>query len=316
MTGLFEARVTEVLSGPSSLYLAAIGEEGPVSSRPHGVRVVEHGCLRVPVRVAAMAPVLRAARAGRALALVAADITDFTSFQLKGRPLRLERATDEDRARGARYVEGLVEVSERVVGLPRARNFAFEPDAVLVVRVDEVFQQTPGRGAGSRLTRREDVPPPAPPDDQLGPFPEEPEPPPPLLTEPFLSSLDGTIPPALITAGPGEVPNVSHLSKLELLSDDTLAASRQFFKKTAANLARDPRALALTLDAHTNRSFALRLRHERTETDGPVFERMRARLDAIASLVGMTEVFRLVGADIFRLEEAAEMPGLLSETAA
>jgi adenylate cyclase len=39
----------------------------------------------------------------------------------------------------------------------------------------------------------------------------------------------------------------------------------------------------------------------RTETDGPAFDRMRARVEAVASRTGMSRVFRLCGVDVYEV---------------
>ena len=43
--------------------------------------------------------------------------------------------------------------------------------------------------------------------------------------------------------------------------------------------------------------------YERTERRGPLFERMRRDVDAIAALTGMEGVFKLRSADIYRVLE-------------
>jgi hypothetical protein len=43
------------------------------------------------------------------------------------------------------------------------------------------------------------------------------------------------------------------------------------------------------------------LHYERTETEGPTFDKMKMRLDAVASQMGMSQVFHLRGADIYRV---------------
>jgi GAF domain len=53
----------------------------------------------------------------------------------------------------------------------------------------------------------------------------------------------------------------------------------------------------------------LQLEYQRTETDGPVFERLRAKLMGVASPIGMDKVFHLRGADIYRVLEMRRVPG-------
>jgi hypothetical protein len=49
------------------------------------------------------------------------------------------------------------------------------------------------------------------------------------------------------------------------------------------------------------RQYRLDLRYERTETAGAIFDRMKTRLDAVASQTGMSDVFRLRGVDILEV---------------
>ncbi len=46
------------------------------------------------------------------------------------------------------------------------------------------------------------------------------------------------------------------------------------------------------------------------KTAGPLFERMKARLEVIASMSGMTGRFKLVGADVFRVLECRRAMGV------
>ena len=55
--------------------------------------------------------------------------------------------------------------------------------------------------------------------------------------------------------------------------------------------------------------FRVGLHYERTETSGPLFERMRAKLAGIASHEGMSGVFRLRGSDIYRITDIEAVPG-------
>jgi adenylate cyclase len=121
--------------------------------------------------------------------------------------------------------------------------------------------------------------------------------------------MEGVIPPVLCTVSPDRVPNVSYLSLCEYVDPLHIALSWQFFNRSRENVLATRRA-ALTLDdPYTGGGVALQLEYQRTETAGPVFERLRAKLMGVASHVGMDKVFHLRGADIYRVLEMRRVPG-------
>jgi hypothetical protein len=121
--------------------------------------------------------------------------------------------------------------------------------------------------------------------------------------------MEGVIPPVLCTASADRVPNVSYLSLCEYVDPLHIALSYLFFNRSREIVLATRRA-ALTLDdPYTGAGVVLQLEYLRTETDGPVFERLRAKLMGVASHVGMDKVFHLRGADIYRVLEMRRVPG-------
>ena len=59
----------------------------------------------------------------------------------------------------------------------------------------------------------------------------------------------------------------------------------------------------------TGAQYRLTLAYQRTETVGPLFEQMKAKLVGIASHTGMSEVFRLLGSDVYRILAIEQVPG-------
>jgi hypothetical protein len=128
-----------------------------------------------------------------------------------------------------------------------------------------------------------------------------------------LSSVDedcfqGVLPSPIGTVSAEGVPNVTSISIVHRIDGDHVALSRQFFNKTLANLRANPQAQVIVVSTRTGRQFKLDLTHERTEIDGPLFERMRTRLEAIASHDGMTSVFRLAAVDVCRVDACRLIP--------
>lgn len=63
------------------------------------------------------------------------------------------------------------------------------------------------------------------------------------------------------------------------------------------------------IDPVTASHYRLALQYLRTESAGPVFEIMKAKLAGIASHTGMGGVFRLLGADVYRVLDIERVPG-------
>jgi adenylate cyclase len=121
--------------------------------------------------------------------------------------------------------------------------------------------------------------------------------------------LDGVIPGAIATCALDGVPNVTYLSQVEYLDAEHVAISYQFFNKTRQNILKNPLASVLIVHPATAARYRLLVRYLRTETEGPLFERMKAKLAGIASHSGMAGVFRLLGSDIYRVLEIESVPG-------
>jgi predicted pyridoxine 5'-phosphate oxidase superfamily flavin-nucleotide-binding protein len=123
------------------------------------------------------------------------------------------------------------------------------------------------------------------------------------------SCFEGLVPAEIATASVDGVPNVTHLSRVHMVDDEHVALSNQFFSKTMRNLAENPRACVMVIDPLTFDSYKLVLQYERTERRGPLFEKMRRDIDAIAALTGMQDVFKLRSADVYRVVSVDQVLG-------
>ncbi|HET7545190.1 MAG TPA: GAF domain-containing protein [Polyangiaceae bacterium] len=120
----------------------------------------------------------------------------------------------------------------------------------------------------------------------------------------------GVLPSIITTCSANGVPNVTYLSQIFRV-DERIALSCQFFNKTKQNLAENPFASVQVIDPLTLEMYDLDLRFEHSQTEGPLFEKMATRIQAIASHTGMLGVFKLVSADVFEVLAIREVEGLI-----
>jgi len=120
--------------------------------------------------------------------------------------------------------------------------------------------------------------------------------------------LEGAIPGTMATAAPDGTPNIAYLSQVQFVDAEHVALSYQFFNKTRQNILARPFASLKVGNPATGAHYILSLRYLRTETSGPLFESMKAKLAGIASHTGMSGVFRLLGADVFRVLAVQTVP--------
>jgi adenylate cyclase len=121
--------------------------------------------------------------------------------------------------------------------------------------------------------------------------------------------FEGIIPSPFCTCSAIGVPNITYLSVVHRVDSDHVALSAQFFNKSRKNLLENPRAQVLVVEPATFRQFQLDLLYEATLSEGPVFERLRVNLDAVASQIGMSHIFSLQGADIFQVLDCRAVAG-------
>jgi hypothetical protein len=120
-----------------------------------------------------------------------------------------------------------------------------------------------------------------------------------VALESLATCFQGLLPAQLFTCSKDGVPNAAYLSHVDYVDPSHVALSFQFFNKSRRNIAENPQALVSVLDPDTGQGWQLRLRYVRSETDGPLFERMALRIEAIASYCGLKGIFKLRAADIY-----------------
>lgn len=243
---------------------------------------------------------------------VAVTLEQFPShetYQFKGRFLRHRDVTPEERAAHARGRDRFArDVFPVFPDLPRqaVHDFVLAPDLAVECVIDEVFLQTPGPRAGTRL-----VPPmaEAPAATAVTSAPERtPAPTDARLPDAILPVLDNGIPCIMVTCARDGTPNVTIISQVYPVDRMHVALSFQFFNKTVRNVRENPRAEVCLSDIMGRSNWVLALEYARSESHGPVFEAMELQIEAIASATGMAGIFKLLAADIYRIHEVRALP--------
>lgn len=127
--------------------------------------------------------------------------------------------------------------------------------------------------------------------------------------ESIRACLDGAIPGVIATCSADGTPNAAYLSQVHYVDPEHVALSFQFFNETRRNILENPHATVQVIDPDTGAHYRLSLRFLRTETEGPLFESMKARLAGIASHTGMSKVFRLRGSDVYQVRSIEQAAG-------
>jgi hypothetical protein len=128
-----------------------------------------------------------------------------------------------------------------------------------------------------------------------------------LTVDAIRDCFEGYVPSMIGTCDSDGTPNVSLLSQVHYVDTERVALSYQFFNKTRRNMLATRIASVSVVDPVTMAQYRLELDYQETQTSGPLFESMKAKLAGIASHSGMEGVFRLLGADILRVRSIEEI---------
>ena len=109
------------------------------------------------------------------------------------------------------------------------------------------------------------------------------------------------VPAIVVTCSAAGVPNATIISQVYYVDPEHVALSFQFFNKTVRNVRENPRASLCVNDIAGYANWILDIEYERSETEGPVFDEMDMQIEAIASATGMSGIFKLRAADIYRV---------------
>ena len=128
------------------------------------------------------------------------------------------------------------------------------------------------------------------------------------LPEEIRPALDNGVPCLMVTCSADGTPNATVISQVYYVDETRVALSFQFFSKTIKNVRENPRAWAGVMDVVGQVDWELDLEFERSETEGPIFDAMEMQIEAIASATGMSGIFKLRAADIYRVLSVEKRP--------
>ena len=123
-----------------------------------------------------------------------------------------------------------------------------------------------------------------------------------MITEDHLPALQGMFPSWITTCSAAGEPNTTVISQVWYVDEDHVALSFQFFNKTKKNLAENPNDFATIVNPGTMAMYNLDLEFDHSETDSDLFEDMDMKLEAIASMSGMSGIFKLQAADVYKVK--------------
>ncbi len=122
-----------------------------------------------------------------------------------------------------------------------------------------------------------------------------------MITEEMRAAMQGVIPSAIVTCDSDGTPNITYISQVYHVNENHVALSHQFFNKTIRNIRNNPYASVNIVSPADFHMWKLDMKFSHSETDGEIFDQMAMQLEAIASMTGMEDVFKLKGAEIFEV---------------
>ena len=122
-----------------------------------------------------------------------------------------------------------------------------------------------------------------------------------MITEEMKIAMQGFIPSVIATCDKSGSPNVTYISQTYYVDEYHVAISHQFFSKTIRNIHEMPNACLVITNPEVGNQWKMQVAYSHAETEGELFEQMSMQLEAIASMTGMEDVFRLKAAEVFRV---------------
>lgn len=128
-----------------------------------------------------------------------------------------------------------------------------------------------------------------------------------MLPDEIKSAMQGAIASMVVTCSLDGEPNTTVISHVYYVDADHVALSFQFFNKTIRNVRENPHAYVQVKDPETLGFWDLEVQYDHSEEDGPIFEEMDMKIEAIASMTGMSGIFKLKAADIYKVKSVRKV---------
>ena len=310
-----EAGTATFLEGKAAMIVGVVGADGaPVATRAWALAVLDaaDGRVRLVLDAADAAPFAHLAGGGM-LALTAADVPTLDSRQIKGLVDGFEPATPEDLERVDGHSHKVFTDISIIDQIPYDLIARIKPRSFIAceMTVTEIFDQTPGPGAGAAIDGVEPVPSAAggtasvgavgqPPLGTIVDIPRRIELP--LDVTVMKPCFEGAVPAVIATASADwrpqrDLPVAGAHGRRRArrpVEPVLLEDQPQPGREPAGQPADDRPDRATTSTGSSCGTSA-------PSGAGPVFDRLREDVDAVASLHGMEDVFKLRSADIYRV---------------
>lgn len=154
---VFDAHLVDFIESGCATIVGFVTTDGrPFATRGWGTEVIDTDPprLRLLLGAGAVAAAGRLDSSAFAIALTGGDVGTLRSFQVKGTARDLEPPTARDLERSQRYCDAFFGAVCEADGTPRWLMDRLAPVDLVACTVDvaEVYDQTPGPGAGARLS--------------------------------------------------------------------------------------------------------------------------------------------------------------------
>lgn len=119
--------------------------------------------------------------------------------------------------------------------------------------------------------------------------------------------MQNGVPALLVSCSADGVPNATIISQVYYVDTEHVALSFQFFNKTVRNTRENPHVCVSLSNFVGYTNWILHLQYDHSETKGSIFDEMDMQIEAIASASGMSGIFKLKAADIYKVKSVQKI---------